>query len=361
MRRILAAAFYVLAHLALTAQCLISSPLWRRDNGCLQLAATHSLTYATTENTSTVVYLTDVLGLDSSTIRSLEDTTIGALKQQAEWLQLRLGLVDSELRMLVRELPQLLYMPKLGERLAFLQNRLRRDKPSLKKTVIRAPNILLLDVNSDVAPALDWLQQRLDLTDHQLNRIIKSMPTIVNLICENRDAIETKMNWLQGTLGVDNKKLGFVLCHVPTFITMSDESLEPKICWLKRRLSISEDEVLTMMRENPSLLASSIEFNLQPKLNFLDSVLGKEEAGKLIRANPVVLNCSMKRRYEPRLSDARRVGLDIDASLIRKMGMNNDKQWQTLLQKCAPGLETRGERGRNRSIDINAVEGGELA
>ena len=337
MCRVLAMAIYVLAHLALTAQCLIPTCLWRRDHGCLQFAATSPLTYATTENTSTAVYLTDVLGLDSSKIRSLEDTLeIDVLKQQAEWLQLRLGLVDSELNKLVRELPQLLYMPKLGERLDFLQARLRRDNASFKKTVLRAPKILLLGVKGDVAPALDWLQQRLVLTDQQLNRIIKSVPAIVNLVCENRDAISTKLDWLQDTLGVENERLGFILCHVPTFITMSDESLEPKIRWLKRRLSISKDEALSLIRENPSLLASSIEFNLQPKLNFFDSVLGEEEAVKLIQAEPVVLSCSMKRRYEPRLSDARRVGLDIDASLIRKMGMYNEKQWQTVLQNCAP-------------------------
>ena len=338
MCRALAAAFYVLAHLTLTAQCLISSPLWRRDHGFLQLAAIHTLASGTTENTSTAVYLTDVLGLDSrGEIRSLDETEMDALKSQAEWLQLRLGLVDSELSKLVRELPQLLYTskPELGERLDFLQIRLRRDNASFKKTVIRAPRVLLLGADN-VAPALDWLQQRLDLTDQQLNRIIKSSPSIVNLICENRDVINAKMNWLQGTLGVDDKKLGFILCHVPTFITMSDESLEPKICWLKRRLSISEAEVLTLMRENPSLMASSIEFNLQPKLDFFDSVLGEDEAVKLIRASPSVLNCSMKRRYEPRLSDARRVGLDIDALMMRKMGMNNDKQWQTVLQDCAP-------------------------
>jgi len=79
--------------------------------------------------------------------------------------------------------------------LDWLQQRLQLDDTALSKMIQRMPQILGLSITDNIEPKLEWLQDHLILDDTALSKLIKRMPPILGMSI--LDNLEPKLNWLQ--------------------------------------------------------------------------------------------------------------------------------------------------------------------
>ena len=91
----------------------------------------------------------------------------------------------------------------------------------------RSPAILGLSIDNNLQPKLEWIQQRLSLTDESLSNLIKKFPSIFSYNVNTN--LESILNFYIGALG-------------------------------------DEREALTLIIQNPSLSGYSLENRLKPQL-----------------------------------------------------------------------------------------------
>ena len=140
------------------------------------------------------------------------------------------------------------------------------------------PPLLYLSVEDNLAPKLDWLQDRLDLDAAQLKKMVLRLPAV----------------------------LGYSV----------EDNLAPTLDWLQTRLGLDDAGLMKIVVTCPQLLGLSVEANMAPKLGFFEEVLGlsPSDVRASIVAAPNRLNYSLKTRFRPRLEVCRAAG--VDASLV---------------------------------------------
>jgi hypothetical protein len=150
-----------------------------------------------------------------------------------------------------------------------------------------------MSIPDNLEPKLNWLQERLNLNDAQVSKIVRGLPTIF-------------------------------ACSIPN-------KLEPTLKWLQGRLSMDGDELAKLVGAQPPLLGLSISTNLEPTLDFYQECIGIEGTKELLARNPVLLMVSLERRLKPRLEQLKGAKLEVDAGWLLRMAKNTEAQWQASL------------------------------
>ena len=70
----------------------------------------------------------------------------------------------------------------------------------------RLPQFLNLNVDTNIEPTIDWIQQCLDLNDAALSKMIQRLPSLLSYNVETN--IEPTLNWIQHRLDLDDAALG---------------------------------------------------------------------------------------------------------------------------------------------------------
>ena len=105
-----------------------------------------------------------------------------------------------------------------------------------------------------------------------------------------------------------------------------EDNLEPKLQWLQTRFHL-DDAGLKMMVLRLPVLCYSVEANIQPKLGFFEEELGlspSEVCASIVSA-PARLGYSLKTRYRPRLEVCRAVG--VDAAVVLAGALLTDEKF----------------------------------
>ena len=105
---------------------------------------------------------------------------------------------------------------------------------------------------------------------------------------------------------------------VPTLLIYSVEAnMAPKLEWLQSRLDLDAAELRKMVLTHPQVLCYSIENNLEPKLSFLEEELGlsPSKVRALILTTPPSLSYGLNTRYRPRLEVCRAANADVSIVL----------------------------------------------
>mmetsp|Transcript_20988 Transcript_20988/g.31655 ORF Transcript_20988/g.31655 Transcript_20988/m.31655 type:complete len:90 (-) Transcript_20988:110-379(-) len=87
----------------------------------------------------------------------------------------------------------------------------------------------------------------------------------------------------------------------------------------------------------PSMLGFNIERNLQPTLDFYIQTYGdKDSAITNLQANPRFLAASLEKRLKPRRNEAKKAGISINASCVRRIATDTNEKWNIFiaLNKC---------------------------
>jgi len=263
---------------------------------------------------------------NKSMIRNLLTLNIGTLHNRVIWLQSRLQLSTVEIQRIAQLQPGILtrqsnknyYYPNkkssnegdndpfplaLSPKLNILQQRLQLDDLSLKKLIVRTPSILMASLDGNLEPKLNYLQRKLSLDDDtSLRKFVLTCPSV--LACSIEENIEVKLDWLQERLILDEKRLTKLIISFPNVITISiHDNIEPTLDWLQHRLSLTNEQLSKVIQKRPSILSLSITDNIEPTLDWLQQRLQLNDTAlsKLIQQMPPILGLSMSDNIEPKL------------------------------------------------------------
>ena len=112
------------------------------------------------------------------------------------------------------------------------------------------------------------------------------------------------------------------------------ENMEPKLKWLQRRLSLTDEELSKIIQQLPPLLGCNIETNIEPTLNFYINALGDEsEALTFVIRDPSSFGRSLEKRLKPRLQEAQDAGMIVNSKCLKLMMKYTDNEWAKKMLK----------------------------
>ena len=118
------------------------------------------------------------------------------------------------------------------------------------------------------------------------------------------------------------------MLRLPAVLSLSvEDNMAPKLDWLQSRLDLDDLGLRKMVLAFPALLTYSVEDNMQPKLGFFEEELGLSvsEVRASIVSAPSRLGFSLKTRFRPRLEVCRAAG--VDASLVLSYATQTDERF----------------------------------
>ena len=259
------------------------------------------------------------------------------LKPTLDFLAEQLSRNETSLYRVVRKYPNLLGSGigehhQLQQNINWIKGRLSLSDAEVEKIFLRAPHVMVMDLD----PKFDWFQYRLGLDLNQTVKIFKIQPAMFGNSLEN--CLEPRLVWLQHRLGMDLETARKMICRQPTILFLSiDDKMELALGWLEATFSVRDLELSKMVASLPNLLTYSIPENLEPTLQFyIEACVENEEIViEWVKRYSRVLTYSLEKRLKPRLKQAEELGFEINTTVLRKMAMYTEKQWEDVILKAS--------------------------
>ena len=112
-----------------------------------------------------------------------------------------------------------------------------------------------MSVEEQLQPTLDWLKQKIGLSDEKLEELVR------------RQELELNILWFQDRLQSDQKSLQRVVLRLTRIVGRSaqlrgsnmEEMLEPTLVWLQRKLLLDDAGLGKLVEKEASFLGLSLE------------------------------------------------------------------------------------------------------
>ena len=208
---------------------------------------------------------------------------------------------------------------ELCARIEWIKDHLSFTEKDMAKTIRRSPKVLTLNPESNIQPTTDFLQERLQLSDAALSRMIFRCPGILSRGIGESQSLQRNIDWLHDRLLVTTaKQLGKLLVRASVLLTLSvEDNLEPTMDAMQRHLGLDQNETALLFRRAPSLLQSNFSLSTRPKLDWLQERLSldRDHLRKFVKRSPTILQLKMEETLEPRLVWLQtRLGISAEAS-----------------------------------------------
>ena len=136
----------------------------------------------------------------------------------------------------------------------------------------------------------EQLRELLCATEAEIDKLVAQNPCVL----QYSDVVKShapKVALLQERLGIGQKEAGKVYLAAARILSSSLETLENKMNWLQDRLNLNKSQLRTILERDPEVLGLSVENNIEPTLNNIQSglELSDEELTKLTVRTPDLL------------------------------------------------------------------------
>jgi hypothetical protein len=165
----------------------------------------------------------------------------------------------------------------------------------LSKVIAAYPGVLLLDTETEILPASNYLMKKLGIWEDDLPRVLQSFPALLGLGVERMTAVAEYLLSLE----VSEDNLGSILRSFPALLTLSiEDDIEPVVAFLRNTVGISN--IGRFVTRLPPVLGYSVDRELQPKWNFLSKIAvdAAFEASRFPAYFSYPLERVIKTRYE---------------------------------------------------------------
>ena len=264
-------------------------------------------------------------------------------------IQSSLELSDKELTKMIVWAPDLLLHnfsdDLLASRFVFLQDVLNIDEEdiaSLRAATFKKPEILFWSEES-MLESQQWIKNRFGYGDSKVAQVCRLYP---HTLTSNIDTLEKMTSDLQIELALDNDELERVISNTPSLLSSSiNENIKPKMDFFQRTFALDAEEVKTLLLRHSVLLKLSIAKNVEPKIEFYSKLAGKAVAKEAIFENPNLLLQSFKKRLKPRLAEIVESGDKVrwSKTLLFRMALRTPAQWEKYGLGEAPKGRSRKE------------------
>uniref|UniRef100_A0A7S4MYU4 mTERF domain-containing protein, mitochondrial n=1 Tax=Odontella aurita TaxID=265563 RepID=A0A7S4MYU4_9STRA len=137
---------------------------------------------------------------------------------------------------------------------------------SLGKMVASYPNVLLLDISSQVVPVTEYLCDQIGIWEEDIPRVLESFPSVLETDKSQMDDVVKYML----SIGISEDSLGPIFRSFPSLLTLDVKNdMEPVVDFVR---SIGVSNVGRFVTRLPSVLGYSVEKDLRPKWEYLTKV-----------------------------------------------------------------------------------------
>ena len=140
----------------------------------------------------------------------------------------------------------------------------------------------------------EQLRVLLSASKEEIDKLVRQNPNVI--ICSDIEKNRgPKLKLLQERLGTSKKAAGQLCLKGNRLLDTKLATLENRMDWLQARLNLNKSQLRKIVERRPNILACSIEDNLEPTINDIQSSLelSDKELIKLIVQSPDVLTQNM--------------------------------------------------------------------
>ncbi|KAL7575940.1 hypothetical protein ACA910_000736 [Epithemia clementina (nom. ined.)] len=224
------------------------------------------------------------------------------------YLRNELGLSDEDLQQIRRWAPSALGMTAatLRHKMDVLSQSLQIVDVAQQRSLIqKAPALLHLSADHNVAPTINLLQQLLQLQDDEkdyLQSLVLACPSILGY---SKATLKAKVSFFTSAkiMGLSFAETRSLLLKEPRLLRCSVRSgLVPHFRFLRRELNLSRESIRRIVTKNPRMLLYSLEDNLVPKLVFFGIMtlhMDTSHVERLLLSYPQFLDYNLERHTLP--------------------------------------------------------------
>lgn len=245
----------------------------------------------------------------------LRRTTSNTSSYFHNFLTEHVGLSEAEVKQVIRRRPSFRSKSATTLLLKFraLQKHANFSAEEMKKIIKKCPDILFCDIEHNVLPSLQLLQNRFELNDKEVRRLLLFVPRVA--IYDAQNHVLPQFERLKARLELSEEEVKKVLLRSSASILITgsmENNLLPSLDMLQQRLLLSQAELRKLFLKNPGILSYNIEGTVLPFIkDFRDRLeLSEEETRKIVLACPKILNSRLDSNIIPKLEGLKeRLGL----------------------------------------------------
>ena len=316
---------YLLSNLELTVEELRK----------IVLACPALISYSRSNLRAKIQFFRSVIGLSTGELKNLwlkEPKLIRSgvktgLIPHVRFLRRDIEFERDDLLELVQKYPKILILsldqnliPKI---IFFLLMTLQLDIKQIQKILLTSPTFLDYNLESHILPMTKYFSE-IEISPIEFGKILLKYPKIVS---HSQRKIKHTLGYLRFELGLHSPQCKRVIHQAPPIFGLSN--LPRKVSFLRDRLSLSDEEVRTVISGMPTLLILGIDQNLSPKIQYLeDTMKDSEKVREAVLRLPTLLGYSLANRIRPRMEALIREQVDPSSITVGiPMKEENFKSW----------------------------------
>lgn len=225
------------------------------------------------------------------------------------FLSREMEIPSDKLRLLVQKNPRILLKsldanlrPKL---IFFFIMTLNMEPQEVLKLLLAYPRILEYNLDDHLRPIVQYLIS-LDFSAREVARMLLKSP---RLVTHSLFKIKHVVGYLRFELGLQAPDVRRVLYQSPQLVGLTTTNLAEKVDFLERACG-SGASIRKVIVGMPTLLNLNVQKNLEPKVDYLSAMLGKDELSLALDRLPTLLGYSLDKRIRPRLERILEAGVD---------------------------------------------------
>jgi hypothetical protein len=205
----------------------------------------------------------------------------------------------------------------------------------LERMLARYPRVLVLELDTQVQPLCDYLQQELGVRRDALAASLWKRPLFLGTPVKR---LQTNVRYLR-SLDVSEDKLGTHAMIFPVLFKQTLAHNKRQVAYLRTKLGVRR--VGHVLDQQPSVLWYNIEDNLAPSAAFLRSYLGLGEAqlGALVERRPSLLGLSVSSNLKPKLHYLKHTWQLADDAIVDSIAKEPALFSYSILRNYEPTLE----------------------
>lgn len=182
----------------------------------------------------------------------------------------------------------------------------------------------------DVDSTLTRLQDKLDLSDAEMKKILVGAP---NVLSYGGSQDTSNLTSLEEFLQLSPAELTMVVVRSPKLLGCSwQDNMELMLTSLKEKCQLSPEELKELVLRKPILLGRRWDTNIGPQIAMMEKAVGHAgaaaEVKALIFSDPGVLTYSNEKRVRPRLAELKAVSQGVDRSMLSAVCNYTDARWE---------------------------------
>ncbi len=143
---------------------------------------------------------------------------------------------------------------EIDEKIAFLKTNFNLSDGDIKRIVKQLPTILRLQ-NDNINEKLESLTKKFNLTKEEADKMFRDQPSLMSFTPKTLDE---KVDFYKSKFNVNDSEIDKLVRNFPTFLCFSENLVNQKVEAYENLFSLSNDEMETIFKAQPNILSINL-------------------------------------------------------------------------------------------------------